>query len=192
MRTVLLLCVLSVAAEASAAQRSAIINIEGCAGVTWASKGYATLDSLYAVTDNTQNDGTANTVVLCDAELPSDATAFDYAELEYIPGSSTNSPWLAVFATGRWQAPLGAQLNWLQEIGWCGGSMPIWQILFPPPITVCQTSGGLDWSGMPDAAKAADLSVVFLVVLPGVLPSWDGNYDFAGSQAFRIVEYYEQ
>ncbi len=192
MRTALFLCVLGAVAEARAAQHSAIINIEGCAPITVATQGYATLGSLYAVTDDLMNNGTATAVVLCDAELPPDATAFDYAEFEYIPGSATNSPWLAVFATGRWKATLGAQLNWLQEIGWCGGAAPPWQLLYPPPITVCQTSGALDWSATPDEAKAADLSIVFLVVLPGILPSWDGNFDFAFSQAFRIVEYYEQ
>ena len=189
MRTVLFLLVVGIAARARADQRAAIINIEGCVALTSANKGYVTLGSLWDVTDDTLNIGLENAVVLCDAELPFDATAFDYAEFEYIPGGALNSPWLAVFATGRWQAPLGAQLNWLQEIGWCGGTAPIWQIMFPPPITVCQTSGGLSWSA--DDAKAADISIVFLVVLPGEPRDWQDD-PFGPSEAFRIVEYYEQ
>jgi hypothetical protein len=195
MRAALFLCALCAAASAKAAQHSAIINLEGCASITWATQGYATLGSLYAVTDDLMNNGTTIAIALCDAELPPDATAFDYAEFEYIPGSATNSPWVVAFATGRWQGTLGAQLNWLQEIGWCGGAPPISEFLYPLPITVitvCQTSGALDWSGMADQARAADLSVVFLVVMPGILPSWDGNDNFAFSQAFRIVEYFEQ
>jgi hypothetical protein len=48
MRGILFVCVLGTAVSASAAQHSAIINIEGCAGITWATKGYATPDSQYA------------------------------------------------------------------------------------------------------------------------------------------------
>ncbi len=192
MRIVLFLCLMSAGTAAQAAQHTAVINIEGCAGLTAANKGYATPGSLFAVTDYTLNDDTANVVVLCDAELPSDATAFDFAEFEYLPGDDTDSPWLAVFATGRWQAPLGAQLNWLQEIGWGGGAPPAWLFLFPSPIDVCQTSGGLDWSASLDQANAAGLSIVLLVVMPGIRPDWENNYDFTPSQAFRIVEYYEQ
>lgn len=189
MRTVLFLLIVGIAAGARADQHAAIINVEGCVGLSAANKGYPTLNSLYEVADDVLNDGPHTVVVLCDAELPSDATAFDYAELEYIPGGTADTPWLAAFATGRWQSTFGSQLNWLQEIGWCGGTAPIWQILFPPPITVCQTSGGLGWSS--DEAKAADLSIVFLVVLPGI--PWEFENDpFGPSQAFRIVEYYEQ
>jgi hypothetical protein len=141
------------------------------------------------------NNGTATAVVLCDAELPPDATAFDYAEFEYVPGDDIDSPWLAVFATGRWKGTQGAQLSWMQEIGWCGSGPPSnWTGFYEwTVLNVCQTSGALDWSATPEEADAADLSIVFLVVLPGITPYWEGGgAGFGFSQAFRIIEYYEQ
>ena len=55
MRIVLFLCLLGAASVAQAAQHSAVINIEGCTGLTAANKGYASPGSPVATSDYLAN-----------------------------------------------------------------------------------------------------------------------------------------
>ncbi len=198
-RLSLVLCLAFGANTAWADQRIAIINVAGCASITWPNQGYALLDQFFEMSNGVENDGQATAVLLCDADLPPDATAFDYAEFEYLPGSETNSPWLNVVWVWRVPGPNGVVECWEQEVGMCGQGPPVGSFLGPeipmawggasPPLSICQTQGNLDLTSLGATAPGAEGALVFLVIVPGGMP---GDYGTGWSQAFRIVEYFEQ
>ena len=197
MKPVILIAALLVARAAPADQRVAIINVEGCNSV-----GPSPVLNWSLVEDGYLNDsmmalGFHTGMLLCDAELPPGAYHFDYAELEYNPGTWPGPPWVIAYATRRQRGPAGEYL-WLEEIGSCGGldpaAWPAWEpYTSNPQLSICQTPGGIDLVGAPDQVT----SVLFLVVMPvdhfastDTQPALFG-YQFL-NRVYRIVEYYEQ
>ncbi len=190
----LVLSLLLGANTADAGQRVAIINVAGCASITWPNQGYALLDQFFEMSNGVENDVEATAVLLCDADLPPGAPAFDYRL-----GGTDNSPWISVLYVWREVTPNGGVESWEQEVGMCGQGPPMGSFLGPeipmawggasPPLSICQTQGNLDLGALATAAPGAEGSLVFLVIVPGGMP---GDYGTGWSQAFRIVEYFEQ
>ena len=184
-------------APALAAQRSAVISLDGCQSVGAPVLMWAVFADSY-LDDSVAALGWHAGMLLCDADLPSDATRFDYAELEYLPGTSAGPPWMVAYAIRRMTSPGGARSLTVDEIGSCGGLDPA---AYPPwgfvawnfPLSICQTPG---WVDLPGSGKEAT-GVMFLVVIPvDHYASTDSEPDFLlapyFNQVYRIVEYYEQ
>jgi hypothetical protein len=183
---------------AGAGTRAAVINLQGCASV-----GPSPMLNWSLIADGYLNAsmmalGFHAGMPLCDAELPPEATRFDFAELEYDPGTMVGPPWMIAYAARRVSTPTGDYLS-LEELGSCGGldprSYPPWNdYSFDVPLSLCQTTGGIDLPGAPSEA----LSVLFLVVVPvDHFASSDSQPEFLTdheyfSRVYRIVEYYEQ
>lgn len=201
LRLALAAVAVSVASVAAADQRAAIINVAACPSITWEHSAYALLDQTFELSNGIENDGSTTAVVLCDSEIPPDATAFDYAEFEYMPGGTYASPWITVLAVSRVVEPDGTLVSWMQEVGSCGQGAPTaspfgpWLPTSPPtlPLNVCQTQGNIDLASFASALPGAELSLVYLVILPTTNPFTDPTFYGTGwAQAFRIVEYFEQ
>jgi hypothetical protein len=198
-RLALVAAMLTVASAAAAEQRIAIISVAGCASINGPNKGYALLNAFYEMANGVENDGTASAMVLCDAELPPDASTFDFAEFEYTSGGPGLYPWLVVLQVWRMPAPGGGIESWIQEVGQCGQEPPVGDIFDPylptspptSPMNICQTAGDLDLTAITAAAPDVEASLVYLVVLPGWSSSTD-DFPDGWAQAFRIVQYYEQ
>jgi hypothetical protein len=185
---------------ALAEQHAAIISVAGCANITGLSQGYALVNQTFELSNGVENDGENTAIVLCDAELPSDATAFDYAELEYTPGGPDLSPWLVVLWVWRLTAVDGTVESWVQAVGQCGQAPPTTYAWVGPVLptqdptmaeNICQTQGDLDLTSIEAETPGAEGSLVYLVVLPASSSGF-GGYGTGWAQAFRIVQYYEQ
>ena len=152
----------------------------------------------YAVNPNTASTAPAplgsqpTTVILfCDARLPAEAVAVDYAELEYFAASEVGNTPPSLYEYLDVRAPDGTGYFYSQTLsaGTCTG--PLSELYSGTnPVTTCATqtyvSLGADAGALSSTSPPwIDLSVHFLVFLP---PSPDPTLP---NVAYRIVVHYE-
>ena len=154
---------------------------------------YGTLDGS---SNSLANGGGAWIVLLyCDAQLPAQAVAFDYAELEY--ASPNVAPYVPVsmtaFVDGEGVAADGTVWTEQFAIGDCEGGVPTPTHAGYQAISLCQTTGGPQplsadagpFQQLAVYARWRYFSIHFLVTLP------DGASNGQPVLGYRIIVHYE-
>jgi hypothetical protein len=131
-------------------------------------------------------------LLFCDARLPADAVAFDYAELEYFAADETGNaaPTLAAFLDTRAPSINGFAYDQTIPIASCTGPMsPLYSGI--NPVSLCDTDGGIAFdggAGLPLVWPGGGwtlFSLHFLISLP---PSPDPTLP---NLVYRVIVFYE-
>ena len=201
-RRILLALVLLLPGSVDATQHWKAISIEGCTSIGPDPAMLASTQWAGNLTDNLASVGWTDAVYLCDADLPSTATGFDYADFEYLGGYDVTPPWVVAYVDTEVLGFGGNRYSRVEAIGWCGGEVTAAGPPMPgliPSMTVCQTSGSLSWAANPPGSSVQRVSVFFLVFAP----TWDGSDTGTPSGpiwwmpepmnwVYRIIVHYQQ
>jgi hypothetical protein len=176
-----------------------VISVATCAlvnaGESWATTGFGTtpLGAGNYVVNATPPTSPIALVLYCDAALPGEATAFDYAELEYFaPNEDGNAaPTLTAYLDMEGQGINGSNYSQTIVIGSCSG--PLTSLYSGTnPLSTCRTSGSQSFNPAPGMlngfwpwANWIYFSVHFLLFL-GAGPDPE-----LPNVAYRIVVHYE-
>ncbi len=174
-RAVIVGVALLVSLSARASEHWKAISIEGCTSLAMQPALSASAQTPGNLTDAMVSVGWDDAVYLCDADLPSTATAFDYADFEYLGGTDSTPPWVVAYVDTEVRGYGGRRYSRVEEIGGCGGEQTPagpWMPGYIPNMTVCQTSGSLSWGSNPPDSSVERVSVFFLVFAP----TWNGGY----------------
>ncbi len=151
------------------------------------------------INPNTPNQGpttsetSPDTILLfCDARLPAEAIAFDYAELEYFaPNEAGNvAPTLATYLDTRAPSINGFAYDQTMSLSSCTGELsPLYSGI--NPVSLCDTDGGQSFypdAGLPAIWPGAGwtlFSIHFVITIP---PSPDPSLP---NLVYRVIVHYE-
>ncbi len=174
------LLVLGVVRTAEASTHAKLIYVGGCQTI----QGSAPV-GLWGLwpTDAVASPGwtpAVSTVVYCDAALPPNTTAFDYADFLYSwqPATPSDEPMTAAaFVDLQQEQGDGVPYNMSLEIGECTGDTAT----LGSENSFCRTTGSMSFQG-PGSLYPA--SVHFLIYIPPIT-------DSTVSWAYRLIVYYE-
>jgi hypothetical protein len=130
--------------------------------------------------------------LFCDARLPAEAVALDYAELEYFaPDEAGNvAPTLAVYLDTRAPSINGFAYDQTMSLSSCTGELtPLYSGI--NPVSLCDTDGGESFypdAGLPAIWPGAGwtlFSIHFVITIP---PSPDPSLP---NLVYRVVVHYE-
>jgi hypothetical protein len=142
---------------------------------------------------NTNYDAPPDTVLLfCDARLPAEAAAFDYAELEYFAADEVgnSAPTLTAFLDTRAPSINGFAYDQTIPLASCTGPLtPLYSGI--NPVSLCDTDGGTSLypdAGLPLVWPGAGWTLFSLHFLVSIPPSPDPTLP---NLVYRVLVYYE-